>query len=98
LSCLHHPFGYILFYVLKFPNDVKTVGRYLVLAICHFNWLLAVNTELSGTTRQVPCFIKLFFIPLSVSGKLTGFKPAPFGLLCAWREVPILRQHTFWHA
>jgi hypothetical protein len=21
-----------------------------------------------------------------------------FGLLCAWREVLILRQHTFWHA
>jgi hypothetical protein len=21
-----------------------------------------------------------------------------FGLLCAWREVQILRQHTFWHA
>jgi hypothetical protein len=20
------------------------------------------------------------------------------GLLCAWREVQILRQHTFWHA
>jgi hypothetical protein len=20
-----------------------------------------------------------------------------FGLLCAWREVLILRQHTFWH-
>jgi hypothetical protein len=44
--------------------------------------------------------------PLSISGKLTGtlsgfiarVKPAPFGLLCAWREVPILRQHTFWHA
>jgi hypothetical protein len=37
---------------------------------------------------------------LSISGKLTGtlsgfsarVKPAPFGLLCAWREVPILRQ------
>jgi hypothetical protein len=46
------------------------------------------------------------FIPLSISGKLTGtlsgfithVKPAPFALLCAWREVPILRQHTFWHA
>jgi hypothetical protein len=21
-----------------------------------------------------------------------------FGLLCAWRKVQILRQHTFWHA
>jgi hypothetical protein len=38
---------------------------------------------------------------LSISEKLTGtlsgfivhVKPAPFGLLCAWREVPILRQH-----
>jgi hypothetical protein len=37
---------------------------------------------------------------LSISGKLTGtlsgfiarVNPAPFGLLCAWREVPILRQ------
>jgi hypothetical protein len=44
-------------------------------------------------------FIILF--PLLISGKLTGtlsgfivrVKPAPFGLLCAWREVPILRQH-----
>jgi hypothetical protein len=31
----------------------------------------AVNTELSVTTRQVPCFIQLFY-PLSVSGQLTG--------------------------
>jgi hypothetical protein len=37
---------------------------------------------------------------MSVSGKLTGtlrfgtcVKPALFGLLCAWREVLILRQH-----
>jgi hypothetical protein len=43
---------------------------------------------------------------LSVSGKIdwyasdsaTRVKPALFGLLCAWREVLILRQHTFWHA
>jgi hypothetical protein len=25
-------------------------------------------------------------------------KPALFGLLCVWRRVHILRQHTFWHA
>jgi hypothetical protein len=39
---------------------------------------------------------------LSVSGKLTGtlsgfiarVKPASFGLLCAWREALILRQHV----
>jgi hypothetical protein len=39
---------------------------------------------------------------LSVSGKLTGtlsgfitrVKPAPFGLLWAWREVSILRQQS----
>jgi hypothetical protein len=51
-------------------------------------------------------FYLTIFIPLSVLGKLTGtlsgfitrVKPAPFGLLCARREVPILRQHTFWHA
>jgi hypothetical protein len=51
-------------------------------------------------------FYLTIFIPLSVSGKLTGtlsgfitrVKPAPFGLLCAWREVLILRQHTFWNA
>jgi hypothetical protein len=44
------------------------------------------------------CLTILF--PLSVSGKLTGtlsgfiacVKPASFGLLCAWREVLILRQ------
>jgi hypothetical protein len=47
-------------------------------------------------------FYLIIFIPLSVSGKLTGtfsgfitrVKPAPFGLLCAWREVPILRQQA----
>jgi hypothetical protein len=46
-------------------------------------------------------FYLIIFIPLSVSGKLTGtfsgfiarVKPASFGLLCAWREVLILRQH-----
>jgi hypothetical protein len=45
-----------------------------------------------------------YFIPLSVSGKLTGtlsgfiahVKPTPFDLLCAWREVPILRQQISW--
>jgi hypothetical protein len=42
---------------------------------------------------------------LSVSGKIdwhaldsaTCVKPALFGLLCAWREVLILCQYTFWH-
>jgi hypothetical protein len=56
--------------------------------------------ELSGTTRQVPSFYLTILFPLSVSGKLTGtlsgfiarVKPAPFGLLCAWRELLILRQ------
>jgi hypothetical protein len=56
--------------------------------------------ELSGTTWQVPSFYLTILFPLSVLGKLTGTlsgfivraKPAPFGLLCAWREVPILRQ------
>jgi hypothetical protein len=28
----------------------------------------------------------------TLSGFITRVKPAPFGLLCAWREVPILRQ------
>jgi hypothetical protein len=27
LSCLRHPIGYTLFYVLKLPNDVKIAGR-----------------------------------------------------------------------
>jgi hypothetical protein len=48
-------------------------------------------------------FYLIIFIPLLVSGKLTstlsGFiarvKPASSGLLCAWREVLILRQHIF---
>jgi hypothetical protein len=38
-------------------------------------------------------------------GKLTGTlwnllacEASLFGLLCAWRRVRILRQHTFWHA
>jgi hypothetical protein len=38
-------------------------------------------------------------------GKLTGTswnlftcEASLFGLLCAWRKVQILRQHTFWHA
>jgi hypothetical protein len=56
--------------------------------------------ELSGTTRQVPSFYLTILFLLLVSGKLTGtlsgfiarVKPATFGLLCAWREVPILLQ------
>jgi hypothetical protein len=48
-------------------------------------------------------FYLTIFIPLSVSGKLTGtlsgfitcVKQASFGLLCAWREVLILRQHQY---
>jgi hypothetical protein len=51
-------------------------------------------------------FYLIIFIPFSVLGKLTGtlsgfiarVKPASFGLLCVWREVLILCQHTFWHA
>jgi hypothetical protein len=30
-----------------------------------------------------------------VGGVISRVKPASFGLLCAWREVLILRQHTF---
>jgi hypothetical protein len=48
-------------------------------------------------------FYLTIFIPLSVSGKLTGtlsgiitcVKPASFGLLCAWREELILRQKWY---
>jgi hypothetical protein len=29
----------------------------------------------------------------TLSGFITRVKPAPSGLLCAWREVLILRQH-----
>jgi hypothetical protein len=61
---------------------------------------LLIDMELSGTTRQVPSFYLTILFSLSILGKLTGtlsgfivrVKPAPFGLLCAWREVPILRQ------
>jgi hypothetical protein len=50
-------------------------------------------------------FYLIIFIPLSVSGKLTGtlsrfivrVKPASFGLLCAWRGVLNLRQHLLQH-
>jgi hypothetical protein len=55
-SCLRHPFGYVLFYALKLPNGFQSVDRQLLIAICHFIWLLAANMELSGTTQQVPSF------------------------------------------
>jgi hypothetical protein len=56
--------------------------------------------ELSGTTRQVPILYLTAFHPLLVSRKLTGtlsgfiarVKPVSSGLMCAWREVLILRQ------
>jgi hypothetical protein len=62
--------------------------------------------ELSGTTRQVPSFWNLTTLSfVNFQGKLTGTsrdlfacEASLFGLLCAWREVQILRQHTFWHA
>jgi hypothetical protein len=58
--------------------------------------------ELSGTTKKFQV-LSNYFHPLSVSGKIdwhasdstTRFKPALFGLMCAWREVMILCQHTF---
>jgi hypothetical protein len=64
--------------------------------------------ELYGTTQQVP-FLSNHFHNLLVSGKIdwhaSGFRrpghvcgASKSGLLCAWREVLILRQHTFWHA
>jgi hypothetical protein len=70
------------------------------MSIYHFNWL---SSRKYGTVWYHPAsskFYLIIFIPLSVSGKLTstlsGFiarvKPAPCGLLCAWREVPILHQ------
>jgi hypothetical protein len=63
---------------------------------------LAVNMELSGTTRQVPNLLSNYFISFvnfkkidcTLSGFIACVKRAPFGLLCAWREVPILRQHS----
>jgi hypothetical protein len=62
--------------------------------------------ELSGTTRQVPSFEDLTTLSLvNFQEKLTGTswnlcacEASLFGLLCAWRKVQILRQHTFWHA
>jgi hypothetical protein len=46
-SCIRlHPV--YMFYQL--PNDVQIADRYLVVAICRFEWFLAINTELSGTT------------------------------------------------
>jgi hypothetical protein len=32
------------------------------------------------------------------SWNLFACEASLFGLLCAWREVQILHQHTFWHA
>jgi hypothetical protein len=50
------------------------------------------------------CYLTILTIlfPLSISGKLTDtlsvfiarVKPAHFGLLCDWRDVPILRQQN----
>jgi hypothetical protein len=61
--------------------------------------------ELFGTTRQVPRFWYLTTLSfVNFQGKLTRTlwnllvcEASLFGLLCAWRTVRILCQHTFWH-
>jgi hypothetical protein len=62
-----------------------------------------------GTVWYHPANSKLWNLTtlsfVNFQGKLTGTscdlfacEASFFGLLCAWREVQILRQHTFWHA
>jgi hypothetical protein len=61
--------------------------------------------ELSGTTRQVQALVLTTLSFVNFQGKLIGTlwnllvcEASLFGLLCAWRRVRILCQHTFWHA
>jgi hypothetical protein len=74
--------------------------------MCHFNWL---SSRKYGTAWYYPAsskFVSNYFssfvsfrkIDWHASGFITCVKPASFGLLCAWRGVLILRQHTFRHA
>jgi hypothetical protein len=97
-----------LCYLLHFkaPEWFQFAGRRLFIAICHLTW---ISSRKYGTVWYHPASSKLWnLITLSFvnfQGKLTGTscdlfacEASLFGLLCAWREVQILRQHTFWHA
>jgi hypothetical protein len=81
----------------------KSLADSLFVAICHLDWL---HGRKYGTVWYHPAssmFYLIFFTSLSVSGKIdwyaSGFtpgsrvKPVLLGLLCAYREVLILRQH-----
>jgi hypothetical protein len=62
---------------------------------------LAVNMELSSTTRQVPSLLSDYFVSFvnfwKFAGTLSGFiarvKPAPFSLLCASRGADFASTH-----
>jgi hypothetical protein len=102
LSCLHHLFGYVIFCILKAPEWFQFAGRYLFIAICHLTWL---SSRKYGTVWYHPASSKLWNLTtlsfVNFQGKLTGTsrdlfacEASLFGLLCAWREVQILRQHS----
>jgi hypothetical protein len=97
---IHSAISY--FHVYQLPSDIYIVDRWLVVAIYHFNLLSSCKYVSVWYHPASSMFYLTIFIPLSVSEKLTGtlsgfiarVKTASFGLLCAWREVLILRQHV----
>jgi hypothetical protein len=55
-SCSRHPFGYVTFSFLMLPNGFSLLAdSFPWLYVISFGFM-AVNMELSGTTRQVPSF------------------------------------------
>jgi hypothetical protein len=55
-SCLRHLFGYVTFYLLKLPNSFSLLADSSLQLYVISLGSLAVNMELSGTTREVPSF------------------------------------------
>jgi hypothetical protein len=58
------------FHVLEFPNDIQIADRYLVVAICHFNWLYIRKYRTVWYHATSSRFSSKCFHPLSNLGKI----------------------------
>jgi hypothetical protein len=54
--CLRHPFGYVIFSFFKLPNGVSLLADSFLQLYVVLSGFVAVNMELSSTTRQVLSF------------------------------------------
>jgi hypothetical protein len=106
-SCLRHAFGYTLFSSFEVPEWHLICWQ--IAFRSYMSSYMAFKPQIWNCLVPPGKFQVLvsnyFFILcqfqenwLARFGTSSCVKLALFGLLCAWRRVRILHQHTFWHA